>query len=168
MRKLTQEKMNQVLNENGVFNKFGDVQQLSIYHISTHHSITLIDGIYEFLLYDSVTAIRIYTYLQELYDQKPYDIIIGILRTFYLILELDILKFLRSIDMIYRWQEMYSLAVVNLTKMLCIPLIDIRGKFLCRQDLSELLCKDGMHPTYKGYELIAKTIYEHLGKRVTT
>lgn len=72
----------------------------------------------------------------------------------------NILKFLGGVDMIYRWQEMYSLAVVKLAKKLGVPLIDVRSEFLCRQDLPELLCADGMHPTYKGYELIAKTVYE--------
>jgi len=74
----------------------------------------------------------------------------------------SILKWLGSVDMIYRWQEMYSLAVVKLAKALCLPLIDVRSEFLCRQDLPELICKDGMHPTLKGYELIAKTVCEHL------
>lgn len=69
----------------------------------------------------------------------------------------NILKWLGGADMIYRWQEMYSLAVSKLAKMHDIPLIDIRSEFLCRKDISELLCIDGMHPTRKGYDLIMKT-----------
>jgi len=74
----------------------------------------------------------------------------------------NITKFLGDAEMIYRWQELYSLAVVKLAKMLSVPLIDIRSEFLCRQDMLDLLGSDGMHPTRKGYELIAKTVYDQL------
>jgi lysophospholipase L1-like esterase len=73
-----------------------------------------------------------------------------------------ILKWLGEIDNIYRWQEMYSLAVIKLGKMLGVKVIDIRSEFLRRQDFSQLICQDGMHPTIMGYELIVKTIYEQL------
>ena len=74
----------------------------------------------------------------------------------------NILKFLGDVNRIYRWHELYSLAIVKLTKMLCVPLVDIRSEFLCRQDLPELLGSDGMHPTRKGYELIVQTAYGQL------
>ena len=72
----------------------------------------------------------------------------------------NILRWLGDIDNIYRWQEMYSLAVVKLGKMLSIPVIDIRSAFLSRHDFPDLICLDGMHPTSKGYELIVKTVCE--------
>ncbi|MCL2344122.1 MAG: GDSL-type esterase/lipase family protein [Firmicutes bacterium] len=74
----------------------------------------------------------------------------------------SILKWLGGVDMIYRWQEMYSLAVSKLGEMLSVPVIDIRSAFLYRQDLPELIGADGMHPTSKGYELIVKTVCEEL------
>jgi len=73
-----------------------------------------------------------------------------------------ILNWLGDVEAIYRWQEMYSIAVVKLGKMLNVPVIDIRSEFLCRHDLLELICLDGMHPTCKGYELILKTVCEQL------
>lgn len=74
----------------------------------------------------------------------------------------NILQWLGGVDMIYRWQEMYSLAVVKLANTFRLPLVDIRSAFLCRHDLPELICRDGMHPTQKGYELIVRTVYEFL------
>ena len=74
----------------------------------------------------------------------------------------SILKWLGGVDMIYLWQEMYSLAVFKLGKMLDLPVIDIRSAFLCRQDLPDLIGMDGMHPTGKGYELIVRTVCEQM------
>ena len=71
---------------------------------------------------------------------------------------INILKWLGGEDMIYRWQEMYSLAIFKLSSKLGVPVVDIRSAFLCRQDLPELICEDGMHPTSKGYELIVETV----------
>ena len=74
----------------------------------------------------------------------------------------SILSWLGGVDMIYIWQEMYSLAVLKLGKMLDLPVIDIRSAFLSRQDLAELIGADGMHPTSKGYELIVRTVCEQM------
>ena len=71
-------------------------------------------------------------------------------------------NWLGDIEAIYRWQEMYSIAVLKLGKMLNVPVIDIRSEFLCGQNLLELICMDGMHPTSKGYELIVKAVCEQL------
>jgi len=76
----------------------------------------------------------------------------------------NILKWLGGADMIYRWHEMYSLAVLKLAKMTGVPVVDIRSEFLCRHDLPELISNDGMHPTRKGYELILKTVCTQLAQ----
>jgi len=76
-----------------------------------------------------------------------------------------ILKWLGDVNIIYRWQEMYSMVVLSFEKTLGVPVIDVRSKFLCRQDLPELIGVDGMHPTRKGYELIVKTVYEQLAQK---
>lgn len=70
----------------------------------------------------------------------------------------NILKWIGSIDVIYRWQEMYNLKVVLLAKKLSIPLIDIRSAFLDKRKYKDLLCEDGIHPNKLGYELIYQTI----------
>lgn len=74
----------------------------------------------------------------------------------------NILKWLGGVEAIYRWQEMYSLAVVKIAQKLSVSLADVRSEFLKRRDFSALLCEDGMHPTRKGHELIAKTVYENI------
>ncbi|MCL1913713.1 MAG: SGNH/GDSL hydrolase family protein [Eubacteriaceae bacterium] len=74
----------------------------------------------------------------------------------------SIKKFMVTEDRIYRWQEMYNLAVVKLAKKLSVPIIDIRSEFLHRADFEELIGEDGMHPSKKGYELIVKTVVEHM------
>jgi len=70
----------------------------------------------------------------------------------------NILKWIGSVDVIYRWQEMYNLKVVLLAKKLSIPLIDIRSAFLKKRQYEDYLCEDGIHPNKLGYELIYKTI----------
>ncbi len=72
----------------------------------------------------------------------------------------NILKWLGSVDTLYRWHEMYNLQSVILAAKLSVPLIDIRSKFLMNHNYKELLCEDGIHPNKAGYELIYKTIAE--------
>lgn len=72
----------------------------------------------------------------------------------------NILKWIGSVDVIYRWQEMYNLKVVLIAKKLSIPLIDIRSAFLKKRKYKDFLCKDGIHPNKLGYELIYNTIKE--------
>jgi len=71
-----------------------------------------------------------------------------------------ILKWLGSIDMIYRWQEMYNIRILMLASKLSVPVIDIRSPFLMKNNYNSLLCRDGIHPNRSGYELIYKTIAE--------
>ena len=67
-----------------------------------------------------------------------------------------------DVNMIYRWQELYSFVVFSFMKTIGVPVIDVRREFLRRQDLPELIGMDGMHPTRKGYELIVETVYKRL------
>ncbi|AWW26931.1 SGNH/GDSL hydrolase family protein [Acetobacterium carbinolicum] len=70
----------------------------------------------------------------------------------------NILKWIGSVDVIYRWQEMYNLKVVLLAKKLSIPLIDIRSAFLSKRQYKDFLCEDGVHPNKSGYKLIYETV----------
>lgn len=70
----------------------------------------------------------------------------------------NILRWLGDVEFIYRWQEMYSLAVVKLAARKNIPLIDIRKAFLKCRDYKDLLCEDGIHPNAAGHSLIFNTI----------
>ena len=70
----------------------------------------------------------------------------------------NIMTFLGSVDTIYRWQELYSKAVEELAEAESIPLIDIRSEFLNKQDYSQYLCEDGIHPNENGHFLITDAI----------
>lgn len=65
-----------------------------------------------------------------------------------------ILRFLGDVQMIYRYQEMYSTQVVQLASRLRLPLVDVRTRFLERRDYGTLIARDGIHLTQAGYELI--------------
>ena len=65
-----------------------------------------------------------------------------------------VLSWLGDVQMIYRWQEMYSNAIAQLAARLDLPLLDIRSRFLSRRDYGSLIARDGIHLTRQGYELI--------------
>lgn len=66
----------------------------------------------------------------------------------------NILHWLGDVQMIYRYQEMYSDHVSRLAARLDLPLIDVRTRFLCRRDYGKLIARDGIHLTQEGYGLI--------------
>jgi len=68
----------------------------------------------------------------------------------------NILHWLGDVQMIYRWQEMYSGAIVRLADTLNLPLIDVRSRFLERRDYGSLIARDGIHLTEAGYRLICE------------
>ena len=63
-----------------------------------------------------------------------------------------------DVNYIYRWHEMYSIAVELLAQREGVPLIDIRTPFLRRRDCFSLLCEDGIHPNAEGHALISAVI----------
>lgn len=75
-----------------------------------------------------------------------------------------VLHWLGDVQMIYRWQELYSNAVARLAGELHLPLTDIRSRFLSRRDYAHLIARDGIHLTPAGYELV----FSELGKTLTT
>ena len=72
----------------------------------------------------------------------------------------NVLKWLGSVETIYRYQEMYSIMVENIARAVDVALIDIRSAFLADHHYEELICEDGIHPNSKGYELIYKSVIE--------
>jgi lysophospholipase L1-like esterase len=74
----------------------------------------------------------------------------------------NILQWLGSADTIYRWQEMYNLQVMALSRRLCVPFIDFRSIFLSNHHYSDWLCLDGIHPNWEGYTVIWDTVKEAL------
>lgn len=72
----------------------------------------------------------------------------------------NILQWLGDIDRIYRWHEMYNLAVCRVAMQEGVLLLDISSRFLERSHYEELLCEDGIHPNEKGHELIFESLRE--------
>ena len=66
----------------------------------------------------------------------------------------NILHWLGDVQMIYRFQEMYSDHVSRLSARLNVPLLDVRTRFLCRRDYGRLIARDGIHLTEEGYGLL--------------
>ena len=73
-----------------------------------------------------------------------------------------VLSWLGDVQMIYRWQEMYSNAIAQLAARLDLPLLDVRSRFLSRRDYGSLIARDGIHLTRQGYELIYDAFRELL------
>ena len=76
----------------------------------------------------------------------------------------NILKWLGSIDQIYKHQESYSNQILLIAESENIPFIDIRHAFLEDGDPSLLICEDGTHPNSKGQQKITKAFDEFLRK----
>ena len=74
----------------------------------------------------------------------------------------SILSWLGDVQMIYRWQELYSNSVAQLAAQMQLPLVDVRNKFLSRRDYGTLIAKDGIHLTGAGYELIFDQLQQTL------
>ncbi|MBR0597833.1 SGNH/GDSL hydrolase family protein [Sinanaerobacter chloroacetimidivorans] len=70
----------------------------------------------------------------------------------------NIMAFLGEVETIYRWQEMYSNIIQELSLSCKAPMIDIRSVFSEKKDFSDYLCEDGIHPNEKGHQLISEAI----------
>ena len=73
-----------------------------------------------------------------------------------------VLSWLGDVQMIYRWQELYSNAIAGLATRLNLPLLDVRSRFLSRRDYGGLIARDGIHLTETGYQLIFDTLRDQL------
>jgi lysophospholipase L1-like esterase len=69
----------------------------------------------------------------------------------------NILKWLGTVNTIYRWQEKYSRAIEYIAYKTDTLVIDIRGAFLQYFRIDDLLCEDGTHPNSKGQHVITET-----------
>lgn len=74
----------------------------------------------------------------------------------------NILKWLGSIDQIYKHQELYSNQVQKIAISEKIPLIDLRSEFLMDSNPSSLICEDGTHPNSNGQKKITKAFDDFL------
>jgi lysophospholipase L1-like esterase len=66
----------------------------------------------------------------------------------------NILKWLGTVNTIYRFQEQYSHAIEYIACETKTLLVDIRSAFLRNFRIDELLCEDGTHPNSNGHQII--------------
>lgn len=74
----------------------------------------------------------------------------------------NILKWLGDVEAIYRYQERYSVAVMQTAWELGCPLVDLRGEFLAKLQMTDYFCDDGIHPNEAGQAIILKAFREQL------
>lgn len=70
----------------------------------------------------------------------------------------NILKWLGSVERIYKSQESYSRIMEKTAEMLNCFLIDIRSAFTCNKDYNCYLCSDGIHPNAKGHRIMLNVL----------
>ena len=69
-----------------------------------------------------------------------------------------ILKYLGAAEYIYRWQERYDLALMEVAAKESASIFDIRSLFLGERNMDSLMSIDGIHPNPKGYALIKEAV----------
>ncbi len=74
----------------------------------------------------------------------------------------NIVQWLGETQMIYRFQEMYSAAILKLALARGLPLVDVRSYFLDKHNYGDLVSQDGIHPSEEGYALIHTAFDEYL------
>ncbi len=72
--------------------------------------------------------------------------------------EQNILRFLGDVQMIYRFQEMYSLMATRIACECGALFVDVRSSFLDKHNYKNLICEDGIHPNENGHQLIQQTL----------
>lgn len=71
-----------------------------------------------------------------------------------------VLQALGDVQNIYRWQERYAIAVRRVAYAARCPLLDLRDAVLAQPDYERLMCLDGIHPSDRGYRLLADVVME--------
>lgn len=74
-----------------------------------------------------------------------------------------ILKYLGgSAEYIYRWQERYDIALMEVAIQEKTALFDVRSRFLDEKNLNDVMSLDGIHPNARGYGIIKEAVRERL------
>ncbi len=66
----------------------------------------------------------------------------------------SILRYLGSVEHIYRWQERYAFSAQRVAYQEHCSIFDMRGLFLNQRSYGDLMSNDGIHPNAAGYALI--------------
>ena len=74
----------------------------------------------------------------------------------------NIIKWLGTVETIYRWQEYYSKTIEKIAEETGTLIVDLRGAFLKHRKLEHLLCADGTHPNTEGQRVITQGFLEFI------
>jgi len=74
----------------------------------------------------------------------------------------NVLKWLGTVEAIYRWQENYSRTIEKIAEETGTLLVDLRGAFLKHRKIEHLLCADGTHPNTEGQRVITQGFLEFI------
>lgn len=73
----------------------------------------------------------------------------------------SIMRFLGDVSRIYRYQEIYSNAVVKVALQNGCDLVDVRERFLRSEHFPDLMCADGIHPNERGQQVIVEAFVDY-------
>jgi len=74
----------------------------------------------------------------------------------------NVMKWLKDVDAIYRWQENYSKAVEKIAADTNTFLVDVRSEFLRQEKADQFLCEDGTHVNTEGQKLITQAFLKFI------
>lgn len=78
----------------------------------------------------------------------------------------NIKKWMGDINRIYKHQETYSLALMDIANAQKCDLIDIRTPIILEGNTDDFICEDGIHPNERAHKLIAETFINYIANRI--
>lgn len=78
----------------------------------------------------------------------------------------NIKKWMGDINRIYKHQESYSLALMDIANREKCDLIDIRTPIILEENVDDFICEDGIHPNEKAHKLMAEAFSNYLMARI--
>ena len=79
----------------------------------------------------------------------------------------NIMRWLGDINAIYRYQELYSRTVEDISRNSGALLVDLRTAFLKERRLDRYLCEDGIHPNTEGQMLMTQAFTNFCASALT-
>lgn len=74
----------------------------------------------------------------------------------------NVLIWLKNVEHIYMWQEMYSNIAREVAFANNVPLIDTRKAFLMQNNLYAFMCNDGIHLNTNGHRLLTQVFIDFI------
>ena len=78
----------------------------------------------------------------------------------------NIKRWMGDINRIYKHQETYSFALMDIANRQKCDLIDIRTPIILEGNTDDFICEDGIHPNEKAHKLMADTFINYISDRI--